>query len=471
MHQQQPYLRSDVPSCSGRLSKLWWNLVPSAREFLTSHCVYTYFTLCSDCGYGYIPSEQHVCYTLCRGCSYVVAVDTTPGDIYAFLWPCAILYHSVIAIYRKLHSPHICFAWRCCHLLQYNLCWEYIACCCICFAIIEFSRSAIYCRMFALSTTMPSVLHILHWPIIGLRFFFVLIRIRILAIIALIPVDITGFQVKPLEFSCVLWWLGGGRDSIVVIAFVTCTFAIPADTCHPEMQFIIGAIVSYRDVWVSASDLRFLKHQFGGQIVKKNGIVNIRCFHADSPSRCCVLRVFNSTLDCSKSVFRHPLIHFQLTAMAPNGSRKGNRKINARAKMRRSIINLHLLLVRDCIKWFISEHIPGLIWIYNVHGCRDEMAWDLLYDSSCLDPLTTCQMSRLQLMWPQHMSRCSPFQRGGRSCVHIWGKYFTKPATKSRFAGETTPVPLGIKSIAPTHKEPAQRIKKNPASISFLLVW
>jgi len=44
------------------------------------------------------------------------------------------------------------------------------------------------------------------------------------------------------------------------------------------MQFVICAIVVYQDVWVSASDLRFLKRHYGGQIVKKNSIVNKCCF-------------------------------------------------------------------------------------------------------------------------------------------------------------------------------------------------
>jgi hypothetical protein len=54
-----------------------------------------------------------------------------------------------------------------------------------------------------------------------LRCFFLLIRIRIIAILALIPVDITGSQVKPLEFSCGLSSPAGGGDGI---AFVTVIF-------------------------------------------------------------------------------------------------------------------------------------------------------------------------------------------------------------------------------------------------------
>jgi len=143
-----------------------------------------------------------------------------------------------------------------------------------------------------------------------LRCFFLLIRIRIriVAILALIPVDITGSQVKPLEFSRGPSSPAGGADGIVLVAFVTFIFVIPAAPWHPEMKFVIRAIVVYRDVWVSASDLRLLKRHFGGQIVKKNSIVNTRCFRADDHGRRWVLRLLDLTLDCSKSVVIHPLL-------------------------------------------------------------------------------------------------------------------------------------------------------------------
>jgi len=61
-----------------------------------SHCILRLplrrqasFTLRPECGGVYPPSERHVCYTLRRGCSYAVAVYTTPGDVYAFLRPIA----------------------------------------------------------------------------------------------------------------------------------------------------------------------------------------------------------------------------------------------------------------------------------------------------------------------------------------------------------------------------------------------
>jgi len=96
--------------------------------------------------------------------------------------------------------------------------------------------------------------------------------------------------------------------------------------------------------------------------------------------------------------------------MAPKGSHKGKGKSTARAKMPTSVINRRLSLDRDSIKGFISEHIRGLIRIYNVCGVKDERAWDLFYDIICLDPVTTRHFSQFQLMWLHRRSRSSPFR-------------------------------------------------------------
>jgi len=45
---------------------------------VTAHVAYVPPLLCSDV---YAPSEGHVCYTLCRGCSFAEAVYTMPGDV------------------------------------------------------------------------------------------------------------------------------------------------------------------------------------------------------------------------------------------------------------------------------------------------------------------------------------------------------------------------------------------------------
>jgi len=99
----------------------------------------------------------------------------------------------------------------------------------------------------------------------------------------------------------------GGGDGIALVDFVTFDFVIPATPLLPEMEFVIRAIVVYRDVWVSASDLRLLMRYFRGLIVKMKRIANTRCFHADDLGRRWVLCLLNLTLDCGKSGFIHPL--------------------------------------------------------------------------------------------------------------------------------------------------------------------
>jgi hypothetical protein len=73
--------------------------------------------------------------------------------------------------------------------------------------------------------------------------------------------------------------------------------------------------------------------------------------------------------------------------MPPKDSSKGKGK--ARAKIPTSVINRRLSLDRDCIKGFISGHIRGLTWIYNVCGVKAERAWDLFDDIIFVDPVTT----------------------------------------------------------------------------------
>jgi len=289
-------------------------------------------------------------YTLPRCCRYAVAAYTTPGDVYAFRQPSATFYLSTIAIYWMLHPPHICLGLKCCHLLQYSLRFGYIACHWICSAIIIFYRSEIYCIIVTLCSTMPSVLQILRWSIMGLWCFFLLRRIRIIAILALLPVDITGSQVKPtmpsvlpilhcsiigfrcffllfririvailalsaihiagsqikhLEFSRSPLSLASGGDGNALVAFITLIFVMPAASWHPEMQFVIHAFVAY---WVSSSDLRLLKSHTGGQLVKNDSIVHTRSFHTDDHGRRWVLCLLDLMLDCRKSVFIHPLL-------------------------------------------------------------------------------------------------------------------------------------------------------------------
>jgi len=148
-----------------------------------------WYLLCSSLRYA--PLERHTCHTLCRGCSYTVVIYTTSGNVNVFFRRSATLYHSAIAIYRMPHSPHICLALRCCHSLQYSLRFGYITCLCICFAIIVLYRSETHCPIFTLASTMPSVPHILRCFIVRLQCF--LLVIYIVAVLALIPFDITGY--------------------------------------------------------------------------------------------------------------------------------------------------------------------------------------------------------------------------------------------------------------------------------------
>jgi len=110
--------------------------------------------------------------------------------------------------------------------------------------------------------------------------------------------------------------------------------------------------------------------------------------------------------------------------MAPKGCSKGKGK--ARAKMPTSVINRRLSLDRDCIKGFISEHIRGLIRIYNVCGVKDERARDLFYDIIFLDPVTTRHFSQFQLMWPHRSNRSSPFREWWAAFRSYMGQMFDK---------------------------------------------
>jgi hypothetical protein len=117
-------------------------------------------------------------------------------------------------------------------------------------------------------------------------------------------------------------------------------------------------------------------------------------------------------------------IHCQLTAMAPKDSSKG--KWKARAKMPTLGINGRLSMDWESIKGFISEHLRGLIWIYNDCGVKHQRAWDIIYDIIFLDPVTTRHVSQFQLMCPHRRSRSSPVWEWW-SAVHSYiGKMFDK---------------------------------------------
>jgi len=112
--------------------------------------------------------------------------------------------------------------------------------------------------------------------------------------------------------------------------------------------------------------------------------------------------------------------------MVRKGSSKGKGKATARAKMPTSVKNRRLSLDRDHMKGFISEHIRGLIRIYNVCGVKDERGWDLFYDVIFLNPVTTRQFSQFQLMWPHCRSRSSPFREWWAAFRSYMGQMFNK---------------------------------------------
>ena len=151
--------------------------------------------------------------------------------------------------------------------------------------------------------------------------------------------------------------------------------------------------------------------------------------------------------------------------MAPKGSSKGKGK--ARAKMPTSVINRRLSLDQDCIKGFISEHIRGLIRIYNVCGVKDERAWDLFYDIIFLDPVTTRHFSQFQLMWPHRRSRSSPFREWWAAFRSYMGQMFDKIGDQMNNWSWDKPHALGIKSIAPIRRQPARQRLNAAASVSL----
>jgi hypothetical protein len=85
--------RSDGSRCIPPLRRLLYH---ASYSWDASRCILrsplrrqASFTLRQECGDVYAPLELHVCYTLRSGCSYAVAIYTTPDDVYAFLRPIA----------------------------------------------------------------------------------------------------------------------------------------------------------------------------------------------------------------------------------------------------------------------------------------------------------------------------------------------------------------------------------------------
>jgi hypothetical protein len=75
---------------------------------------------------------------------------------------------------------------------------------------------------------------------------------------------------------------------------------------------------------------------------------------------------------------------------------------------------------------FFSEHLCGLIRIYNVCRLNDERAWNLIYDIIFLEPVTTHRVLHIQLMGLHRRSRRSPFQEWWAAFCPYMAQIFDK---------------------------------------------
>jgi hypothetical protein len=148
------------------------------------------------------------------------------------------------------------------------------------------------------------------------------------------------------------------------------------------------------------------------------------------PTTCTTLYVFtglpSSTINFTLMLTHTISIHFQLPAMAPKCSHRGKGKATARTIMPTLVVNWCLLLDQAQMKRFNTDKIRGLIWIYNVRGVKDVMAWNCIYDIMFIDPVTTRHISQFQLMWPHHRSRSSSFQERCAVFNSYMGQMFHK---------------------------------------------
>jgi hypothetical protein len=105
-YHQEPWFPSAIPTWSSQLWCLWQNLIPSDWEIHASchqgdglYWIYTFCTSGQKCSNMYTSSERHICYTLCRGCSFAGTVYTMHGNVCAILRPSPIHHLSTIAIH------------------------------------------------------------------------------------------------------------------------------------------------------------------------------------------------------------------------------------------------------------------------------------------------------------------------------------------------------------------------------------
>jgi len=132
-----------------------------------------------------------------------------------------------------------------------------------------------------------------------------------------------------------------------------------------------------------------------------------------------------------------------------------------------SVLNRCMSFDRDLIEGFISEHIRGLIRIYNVCGVKDERAWDLFYDIIFLDPVTTRHCSQFHLMWPHRRSRSSPFREWWAAFRSYMGQLFDTTRNQMNNWRWDNPRAFGDRVDRSIRRQPARERLNAPVSISL----
>jgi len=118
------------------------------------HCIWHVVT--------YTHQQNDTCVTLFAGLHFHCnCLPNTVCYLGIFLAVCHILFLRYCYL-SDVASSQVCFTLRSCHLLQYSLRFTNITIHWICFAIIVFHTSEMYCPIFTLSSTIPSVLQSLH---------------------------------------------------------------------------------------------------------------------------------------------------------------------------------------------------------------------------------------------------------------------------------------------------------------------
>jgi len=125
------------------------------------------------------------------------------------------------------------------------------------------------------------------------------------------------------------------------------------------------------------------------------------------------------------------------------GSSEGMGKATAKAKNLTLVINRRRSLDRNCIKWFVLQHFCALIQIFNVCHVNDSRAWDYVDDIIFLNQVMTRHFAQLQIIWPHHRYRRSPFQLWWAAFRTYIGQLFDKIQGKMNNWGWDNPRAFG----------------------------